>query len=59
MNVRFFKKLPTGQFINPVPGTVVDNTITRPERYSFMSVFVTLWDSLVFADSTSTWCRSL
>ncbi|RWS28421.1 piwi-like protein 1 [Leptotrombidium deliense] len=35
VNGRFFLKQGERQFANPIPGTVVDTVVTRPERYDF------------------------
>uniref|UniRef100_A0A914VYH8 Uncharacterized protein n=1 Tax=Plectus sambesii TaxID=2011161 RepID=A0A914VYH8_9BILA len=40
VNIRYFKQPnhPGGELLNPVPGTVVDSVITRPERYDWYLV---------------------
>ncbi|CAG2106969.1 unnamed protein product, partial [Medioppia subpectinata] len=35
INTRFMLKLGERQFDNPWPGTIIDTTVTRPERYDF------------------------
>ncbi|XP_070384812.1 piwi-like protein 1 [Dermacentor albipictus] len=36
ITTRFFSHLPSGAYGNPLPGTVVDTEVTRPERYFFL-----------------------
>lgn len=38
INTRFFLKLERPNLDNPLPGTVVDTEVTRPERYEFFLV---------------------
>ncbi|KAG5672135.1 hypothetical protein PVAND_002289 [Polypedilum vanderplanki] len=42
INTRFFEIHQQGQYENPVPGTVIDNTITLPQRYEFFLVSQTV-----------------
>nr|XP_050028085.2 piwi-like protein 1 [Dermacentor andersoni] len=38
ITTRFFSHLPSGGYGNPLPGTVVDTEVTRPERYDYFLV---------------------
>lgn len=38
VNARFFAKVGERQYENPMPGTVVDTTVTREQRYDFYLV---------------------
>ena len=38
INTRFLRKLTPPQLANPLPGTIVDSDVTRPERYEFFCV---------------------
>lgn len=38
ISTRFFAHTSDGSFCNPLPGTVIDREVTRPERYDFFLV---------------------
>lgn len=38
INTRFFKKLQRPNLGNPLPGTIIDSDVTRPERYEFYCI---------------------